>query len=441
MTAKIIDGVAIAKKLRQTIAETVATKKLKPGLAVVLVGENPASQVYVRNKGRAAEEVGMVSATHLLPADTTQEQLLAMIHKLNADKAVHGILVQLPLPRQIDAQAVIAAIDPAKDVDGFHPINAGKLSLGLPSFVPCTPQGCMILIRETERDLAGKKALVLGRSNIVGKPVAQLLLQADCTVTIAHSRTRKLPDECRAADILIAAIGKPEFVRGDWVKPGAAVIDVGINRIDDPVPQPRQNKADRRCRLCGRIGTGRRHYARTRRSWADDHSLFAWQYFAKRNKRGRIPMITAYARKDGRITAISLSKGQPLPPDTLWLDLLNPENNERGFVSSALGIELPTISDMQEIETSSRLYAEGNTDLLTIDVVIRSDTPEPELDVLLIAFTLRRVLSRCAMRRCMRLRLSSVALRSGRIFSRQSKMGYWPYSMPLPIASPISSKL
>jgi methylenetetrahydrofolate dehydrogenase (NADP+)/methenyltetrahydrofolate cyclohydrolase len=176
----------------------------------------------------------MQSWTHKLPDTTSQHQLLDLVDKLNKDPAVHGILVQLPLPKQIDAQTIIEAVDPAKDVDGFHPINAGKLSLGLPCFVPCTPQGCMILIREAVTDLAGKKALVLGRSNIVGKPMMQLLLQADCTVTVAHSKTKNLVEECRNADILVAAIGKPEFVKGDWIKPGAIVIDVGINRIDHP---------------------------------------------------------------------------------------------------------------------------------------------------------------------------------------------------------------
>ena len=232
---KIIDGAAVAKRLRQELAEQVAAEKLSPGLAVILVGDNPASQVYVRNKSRAAEETGIQSWTHTLPTDTTQAQLLALIDQLNKDKKVHGILVQLPLPPHMDTQKVIAAVDPDKDVDGFHPVNAGRLSLGLPCFVPCTPQGCMILLREATRDLSGKRALVLGRSNIVGKPVAQLLLQADCTVTIAHSRTQNLADECRSADILIAAIGKPEFVRGDWVKQGAIIIDVGINRIADPL--------------------------------------------------------------------------------------------------------------------------------------------------------------------------------------------------------------
>jgi len=234
MTARLIDGAKTAQRIRQEIAEQIRANKLSPGLAVVLVGENPASQVYVRNKGKAAEETGMHSLNHRLPETTTQAQLLGVIDELNHDTSVHGILVQLPLPPQIDAQAIIAAIDPAKDVDGFHPVNAGKLSLGLPCFVPCTPQGCMILLRETLSDLAGKKALVLGRSNIVGKPMAQLLLQADCTVTVAHSKTRDLPAECRAADILVAAIGRPHFVKGDWVKPGAVVIDVGINRIPNP---------------------------------------------------------------------------------------------------------------------------------------------------------------------------------------------------------------
>jgi methylenetetrahydrofolate dehydrogenase (NADP+)/methenyltetrahydrofolate cyclohydrolase len=231
----IIDGIAVAKKLRLQLADKVAAEHLSPGLAVVLVGEDPASQVYVRNKSRAAEEVGIKSWTHRLPAATSQSELLALVDQLNEDANVHGILVQLPLPKHIDSQTIIAAIDPDKDVDGFHPINAGRLSLGLPSFVPCTPQGCMILLREAVSDLSGKRALVLGRSNIVGKPVAQLLLQANCTVTIAHSRTQDLPNECRSADILIAAIGKAEFVRGDWVKQGAIVIDVGINRIDDPI--------------------------------------------------------------------------------------------------------------------------------------------------------------------------------------------------------------
>jgi methylenetetrahydrofolate dehydrogenase (NADP+)/methenyltetrahydrofolate cyclohydrolase len=234
MSATIIDGAAVAKRLREDMkARVVASGKI-PGLAVVLVGEDPASQVYVRNKGRAAEDVGMKSWTHRLPASTSQAELLAIIADLNRNAETHGILVQLPLPKHIDAEAVINAIDPAKDVDGFHPVNVGKLYTGQRCLVPCTPQGSMILLREALSDLKGAKAVVLGRSNIVGKPVAQLLLQADCTVTITHSRTRNLPDEIRAADIVIAAIGKPEFVQGDWIKPGAVVIDVGINRIEDP---------------------------------------------------------------------------------------------------------------------------------------------------------------------------------------------------------------
>lgn len=234
MTAMIIDGVAVAQKLRQDLARDVGASSVKPGLAVILVGENPASQVYVRNKARAAEEVGIYSITEKLPADTSQVILLALIRQLNANPSIHGILVQLPLPDHIDTQAVIAAIDPAKDVDGFHPENVGRLSLGLPSLVPCTPQGCLILAQQVMGNPSGRRALVIGRSNIVGKPVAQLLLQADCTVTIAHSRTRDLIGECRNADLIIAAIGKPEFVKGDWIKPGAVVIDVGINRVDDP---------------------------------------------------------------------------------------------------------------------------------------------------------------------------------------------------------------
>jgi len=241
MSARIIDGSAVAKRIREELKIKIAASGKTPGLAVVVVGEDPASQVYVRNKGRAAEDVGMQSWTHRMPADATQGQLLAMVDSLNRNPEVHGILVQLPLPKQIDTQAIIAAIDPAKDVDGFHPINAGKLLIGLPSLVPCTPQGAMILLREAASDLKGLKALIVGRSNIVGKPVAQLLLQADCTVTTTHSRTRNLPDEIRAADIVVAAIGKPEFVQGDWIKPGAIVIDVGINRIDDPA-QPGKTK-------------------------------------------------------------------------------------------------------------------------------------------------------------------------------------------------------
>lgn len=238
MTAKIIDGKAVAAGLRQEIAAAVAQLKarhgLVPGLAVVLVGENPASQVYVRNKDKAVQEVGMASFPLHLPADTTQAALLGVIAQLNADTKVHGILVQLPLPQGLDADTVLAAVDPAKDVDGFHFVNAGKLASGLPGLVPCTPMGCMLLLKTMLPDLNGLHAVVIGRSNIVGKPVAQLLLQENCTVTIAHSRTRDLPAVCRTADIVVAAVGRPEIVRGDWLKPGATVIDVGINRIALP---------------------------------------------------------------------------------------------------------------------------------------------------------------------------------------------------------------
>lgn len=235
--AKIIDGKAFAAGLRARVADGVAALKashgVTPGLAVVLVGEDPASQVYVRSKERALVELGMNSFDHHEPADMAESDLLALIDRLNADPAVHGILVQLPLPRHIDSQKVLARIVPEKDADGFHVVNAGLLATGQPgAIVPCTPLGSLLLIRDTlGRDLKGKRALVLGRSNIVGKPMAQLLLQADCTVTMAHSRTVDLPEECRRADILVAAVGRPEMVRGDWIKPGATVIDVGINRV------------------------------------------------------------------------------------------------------------------------------------------------------------------------------------------------------------------
>lgn len=236
--AEIIDGKGFAANLRMAIGRQVAalTKDhgLVPGLAVVLVGEDPASQVYVRSKAKQTVEAGMRSFEHKLPATTGQAELLALVARLNADPAVNGILVQLPLPKQIDPAAVLDAIDPAKDVDGFHVINAGKLATGGDALVPCTPLGCLMLIKDRVKDLAGKRALVLGRSNIVGKPMAMLLLGESCTVTIAHSRTRDLPAECRRADILVAAVGKPEMVRGDWIQPGAVVIDVGINRIPTP---------------------------------------------------------------------------------------------------------------------------------------------------------------------------------------------------------------
>ncbi|WP_436643829.1 bifunctional methylenetetrahydrofolate dehydrogenase/methenyltetrahydrofolate cyclohydrolase FolD [Microbaculum sp. FT89] len=235
MTARIIDGKATAAELRQEVARAVERLKadhgVTPGLAVVLVGEDPASAVYVRNKGKQTVEVGMNSFEHRLDAATGEDELLDLVRTLNADPAVNGILVQLPLPRQIDSAAVIATIDPAKDVDGFHVINAGRLATGLPALVPCTPVGCVILAKQVHPDLSGMEAVVVGRSNIVGKPVAQLLLNENCTVTIAHSRTRDLAGVCRRADLLIAAVGRPEMIRGDWIKPGATVIDVGINRV------------------------------------------------------------------------------------------------------------------------------------------------------------------------------------------------------------------
>lgn len=231
MGARIIDGRAAAAALRTRLAERVAALGYAPGLVVVRVGEDPASGVYVRNKDRAAREVGFASRTIHLPAETTQDELLAQIAGLNVDRDVDGILVQLPLPGQIDAQAAINAVAPEKDVDGFHPINAGRLASGQPGPVPCTPRGVMHLLAGVP--LAGARAVVLGRSQIVGRPMAQLLLAADCTVTIAHSRTRDLAAECARADILVAAVGRPEMVRAEWVKPGAVVIDVGINRLPD----------------------------------------------------------------------------------------------------------------------------------------------------------------------------------------------------------------
>ncbi len=234
--AKLIDGKAFAAGLRARVAAQVRALKedhnLTPGLAVVLVGEDPASRIYVGNKAKLTEEVGMKSVQHTLPADTSQKQLLTLVEGLNADPAIHGILVQLPLPDQIDEAAVLAAVDPAKDVDGFHVINAGKLSTGAPGLVPCTPLGCLMLIKDVlGDDLSGKRALVIGRSNIVGKPMAQLLLAENCTVTIAHSRTEDLAGEAARADILVAAVGRARMVRKDWIKEGAVVIDVGMNRL------------------------------------------------------------------------------------------------------------------------------------------------------------------------------------------------------------------
>ena len=239
--ARVIDGKAAAARLRASVAAAVAGLKsrhgLTPGLAVVLVGDDAASAVYVRNKGEATLAAGMHSETHRLPAETSQAELLAMVARLNADPAIHGVLVQLPLPAPLDPAAVVAELDPDKDVDGLTVANAGRLAAGLPALTPCTPVGCMILLREQLGDLTGKRAVVIGRSNLMGKPMAQLLLQADCTVTVAHSRTRDLPAVCREADILVAAVGRAEMVRGDWIKPGAVVLDVGINRVPSADPE------------------------------------------------------------------------------------------------------------------------------------------------------------------------------------------------------------
>tara|TARA_B100002052_G_scaffold296368_2_gene324627 strand:+ start:236 stop:1147 length:912 start_codon:yes stop_codon:yes gene_type:complete len=237
-TDKIIDGKTFAASLREVISAEVgrikSSHQLTPGLAVVLVGNDPASAVYVRNKGEQTREAGMNSFEHRLPADTSEEDVLALVENLNNDSVVHGILVQLPLPHQIDEQKVLAAINPDKDVDGFHVTSVGRLWTGGDALVPCTPYGCLLMLKDRLGDLSGKRAIIVGRSNIVGKPMAALLLAESCTVTIAHSRTQDLPERCREADILVAAVGRPEMVKGDWVKPGAVVVDVGINRIEAP---------------------------------------------------------------------------------------------------------------------------------------------------------------------------------------------------------------
>lgn len=239
--ASLIDGKAFSQSLVERVAAAAARLEsaygVKPGLAVVIVGEDPASQLYVRNKGETTLKAGMRSDTHRLPAETTQDELLTLIAQLNADAGIHGILVQLPLPRHIDSAAVLDAISPDKDVDGFHVVNAGRLAVGLPGMIPCTPLGSLMLLKDQLGDLSGLNAVIVGRSNIVGKPMAQLLLGESCTVTIAHSRTRDLPALCRTADILVAAVGRPEMIKGDWIKPGATIIDVGINRVPsrDPV--------------------------------------------------------------------------------------------------------------------------------------------------------------------------------------------------------------
>ena len=249
--AKIVDGKAFAANLRKSLARRAGVLKEKhglvPGLAVVLVGEDPASQVYVRNKAKQTVEVGFQSFEHKLDTDTPEADLLALVEKLNGDEAVHGILVQLPLPGHIDSQKVLDSIDPAKDVDGFHAINIGRLWSGMEALVPCTPLGCSLMLKDTLGDLSGLNAVIVGRSNIVGKPMAALLIKESCTVTICHSRTKDLAGVCREADILVAAVGRAEMVRGDWIKPGATVIDVGINRVDAP------EKGEGKTRLVGDV--------------------------------------------------------------------------------------------------------------------------------------------------------------------------------------------
>jgi methylenetetrahydrofolate dehydrogenase (NADP+)/methenyltetrahydrofolate cyclohydrolase len=238
MTARIIDGKVISADVRARVADEVKRLKaehgITPGLAVVLVGNDPASEVYVRSKHKQTNEAGMASFEHRLPADVAQDELLALIKKLNADPSVHGILVQLPLPKGLDSTVVIDAIDPAKDVDGLNPVNAGRLASGLFALTPCTPLGCIIMAKQVHNSLEGMNAIVIGRSNLVGKPLVQLLLNENATVTIAHSRSRDLPALCRQADLVFAAVGKAEMVKGDWIKPGATVIDVGINRTPSP---------------------------------------------------------------------------------------------------------------------------------------------------------------------------------------------------------------
>ena len=282
---EIIDGKAVAEdvvgRVKQLAVELRNSKGIVPGLAVVIVGEDPASQVYVSSKGRKAKECGFHSVQHTLPVETTEADLVGLIETLNRDAAIHGILVQLPLPRHIDSGRIIQTISPDKDVDGFHFVNVGKLGTGEleTAFVPCTPAGSMLLIERVRgKDLSGLEAVVVGRSNIVGKPMANLLLAANCTVTVAHSRTKNLPELCRRADILVAAVGRPEMVKGDWVKPGATVIDVGINRV--PAPE----KGEGRTRLVGDVAFAdagqerRRHHAGAGRRRSDDHRHADGQY-------------------------------------------------------------------------------------------------------------------------------------------------------------------
>lgn len=250
----IIDGKAFAAGLVERVAAASARLEqahgVRPGLAVIIVGEDPASQIYVRNKGETTTRAGMRSETHRLAGATTEAELLVLVKRLNADPGIHGILVQLPLPAQIDSSAVLGTIDPDKDVDGFHVVNAGRLAVGLPGLVPCTPLGSTMLLKATLGDLSGLHAVIVGRSNIVGKPMAQLLLAENCTVTVAHSRSRDLPALCRTADILVAAVGRPEFIRADWIRPGATVIDVGINRVHSADPL---KAAEGRTRVVGDV--------------------------------------------------------------------------------------------------------------------------------------------------------------------------------------------
>ncbi|HEV2080819.1 MAG TPA: bifunctional methylenetetrahydrofolate dehydrogenase/methenyltetrahydrofolate cyclohydrolase [Brevundimonas sp.] len=252
--ARIIDGKGFAAGLVQRVAQAAerlhAATGVRPGLAAVIVGDDPASRIYVKSKGERAEAAGFHSETVRLPTETSEKELLAVVERLNRDPAVHGILVQLPLPPQISGDAVLAAIDPDKDVDGFHVVNAGRLATGGRGLVPCTPLGCLMLLKAELGDLSGLEAVVVGRSNIVGKPMAQLLLGDSCTVTVAHSRTRDLPEVCRRADVLVAAVGRPEMIRGDWIKPGATVVDVGINRV--PATDPAR-AAEGRTRVVGDV--------------------------------------------------------------------------------------------------------------------------------------------------------------------------------------------
>ena len=282
MSAQIIDGKRIASELRARVASEVARIKreseLTPGLAVVLVGHDPASQVYVRSKHKQSQEAGMASFEHVLPEDVAEADLLALIARLNRDPLVHGILVQLPLPKTLNTEAVISAIDPAKDVDGLHPSNAGRLAGGFAALSPCTPLGCIILSKSVHASLEGMNAIVIGRSNLVGRPLVQLLLNENATVTIAHSRSRDLAQLCARADLVYAAVGRPEMVRGDWIKPGATVIDVGINRL---LGCRRQNAAGRRRRVCrGRASRGRDHAGAGRRR-PDDGGVPAGQHPAR----------------------------------------------------------------------------------------------------------------------------------------------------------------